>query len=137
MSESLLDTCAVTWLANGDPIHPEATERLNANYRERQSTCASPLSAWELELFVSRSRLRLERPVLKWFEDFLDKGQITLAALSVPVLVDSSFLPGFPPGDPADRMIIATARAMNLAFFTRDRLILDYSKEGHVRAMSC
>ena len=137
MSEFLLDTCTVIWLANGDLIHPEATERLNANYRERQNTYASPLSAWELGTLVSRSRLRLERPVLKWFEDFLERGQITLAALSVPVLVDSSFLPGFPPADPADRIIIATARAMNLTILTRDRLILDYSKEGHVRAMKC
>ena len=137
MSEFLLDTCTVIWLANGDPIHPEATERLNANYRERQSTYASPFSAWELGILVACSRLRLERPVLKWFEDFLEKGQITLAALSVPVLVDSSSLPGFPPADPADRIIIATARAMNLTILTRDRLILDYSKEGHVRAMKC
>lgn len=67
----------------------------------------------------------------------LDKGQITLAALSVPVLVESSFLPGTAPADPADRIIIATARKMNLTILTRDRLILDYSKEGHVRAMKC
>ncbi|MYA86951.1 MAG: type II toxin-antitoxin system VapC family toxin [Boseongicola sp. SB0662_bin_57] len=137
MNELLLDTCSVVWLANGDPIHPKATERLNANYREGQSTYASPFSAWELGILVSRSRLRLERPVLRWFEDFLDKGQITLAALSVPVLVDSSFLPGTAPSDPADRIIIATARTMNLTILTRDRQILDYSKEGHVRAMKC
>ena len=137
MSEFLLDTCSVIWLANGDPIHPKATERLNANCREGQYTYASPFSAWELGILVSRSRLRLERPVLRWFEDFLDKGQITLAALSLPVLVESSFLPGTAPGDTADRMIIPTARAMILTILTRDRLILNYSKEGHVRAMKC
>lgn len=137
MSEFLLDTCSFIWLANGDPIHPKAKERLNANFREGQNTYASPFSAWELGILVSRSRLRLERPVLNWFEDFLDKGQITLAAPSVPMLVDSSFLPGIPPADPADRIIIATARAMNLTILTRDRQILEYSKEGHVRAMPC
>lgn len=137
MSEFLLDTCSFIWLANGDPIHTKAKERLNANFREGQNTYASPFSAWELGILVSRSRLRLERPVLNWFEDFLDKGQITLAAPSVPMLVDSSFLPGIPPADPADRIIIATARAMNLTILTRDRKILEYSKEGHVRAMPC
>ncbi len=90
MSEFLLDTCSVIRLANGDPIHPKATERLNANYRERESAYASPLSAWEPGMLVSRSRLRLERPVLRWFEGSLGKEKITLAALSVPMLVESS-----------------------------------------------
>ena len=39
----------------------------------------------------SRFQLRLERPVLRWFEDTLDEEQITLAALSLPVLVEPSF----------------------------------------------
>ena len=137
MSEFLLDTCSVVWLANGDMIDPKAAERLDAHFREGRKTFVSPVSAWEIGMLVARSRLRLERPVLGWFEDFLDKGRITLAALSTPVLVDSSFLPGIPPADPADRMIIATARAMNLTILTRDRQILDYGSEGHVRAMRC
>lgn len=125
------------WLATGDAIHPCATEQLCANFRKEKNACASPHSAWGLGALVSGSRLRLERPVLRSIEDPFGMGQIALAAPSVPVLVDSSCLPRYPPADPAGRIVIATARAMNLTILARDRPILDYSKEGHVRAMTC
>jgi PIN domain nuclease of toxin-antitoxin system len=41
------------------------------------------------------------------------------------------------PRDPADRMVIATARALGLAVMTRDRAILGYAEAGHVQALAC
>ena len=64
-------------------------------------------------------------------------AQAALPQLSVETLVDSCTLPGSPPDDPADRIIIATARERDLTVLTRDRRILDYSRAGHVRAMAC
>ena len=52
-------------------------------------------------------------------------------------LAASSFLPGQPPADPADRVLIATARAMDLILITRDQAILDYGQEGWVRTLAC
>ena len=49
----------------------------------------------------------------------------------------SAFLPGSPPSDPADRIIAATARAENLVLITRDRKLLSYSAEGHLRGLAC
>jgi PIN domain nuclease of toxin-antitoxin system len=46
-------------------------------------------------------------------------------------------LPGPVHGDPADRILIATARALDLTIVTRDSAILDYSARGHVRALPC
>lgn len=137
MTDLLLDTCAVIWTGNDDPIDADATATINSNHRAGGRTYVSPFSAWELGLLVSRARLRLERPVASWFEDFVTKGRITLAEASAQTLIASSFLPGEPPADPADRIIIATARAMNLCIVTRDRLILDYASAGHVRALRC
>lgn len=137
MTDLLLDTCAVIWTGNGDPIDSDAMALINNNHREGGRTYVSPFSAWELGLLVSRARLRLERPVAKWFEDYVSKGRISLAEISPQILIASSFLPGEPSADPADQIIIATARAMNLCIVTRDRLILDYGSEGHVRAFRC
>ena len=53
------------------------------------------------------------------------------------IFVDSSFLPGPIHRDPADRIIVATARALDLTVVTSDRLILDYAARGHVRALAC
>lgn len=137
MSDLLLDTCAVIWTGNGDPINADALAAINSNHGEGGRTYVSPFSAWELGLLVSLERLRLERPVANWFEDYVTKGRITLAEMSPRILVGSSFLPGEPSTDPADRVIIATARAMNLCIVTRDRLILEYAAEGHVQALRC
>jgi PIN domain nuclease of toxin-antitoxin system len=57
--------------------------------------------------------------------------------LSVETLTDSCELPGTPPDDPADRIIIATAREADMTIVTRDKQILEYSRAGHVRALVC
>jgi PIN domain nuclease of toxin-antitoxin system len=52
-------------------------------------------------------------------------------------LIASSFLPGRPPRDPADRIIAATARDYGCTLMTRDRALLDYGEQGHIRVLAC
>ena len=47
------------------------------------------------------------------------------------------FLPGTPPRDPADRIILATARDLGCTLITRDRALLDYGAQGHARVVGC
>ena len=137
MSEVLLDTCAVIWTGEGSEISGPARVRLNEARTDGEKTHVSPFTAWELGLLVSRGRLRLTRSPADWFDDYVERGEMSLAPLSARILAESSQLPGDPPNDPADRIIIATARAENLTIMTRDRLILGYAAAGHVRAMAC
>ena len=88
-------------------------------------------------MLVSKGRLRLPLPLADWFEQYRIHGQCHLAELSPQILASSSFLPGQPPSDPADRVLIATARAMDLTLITRDQAILDYGHEGWVRTLAC
>ena len=53
------------------------------------------------------------------------------------VLIASTSLPGKTPADPADRILIATAREFDYILVTRDRLLLKYASSGYVRAMAC
>ena len=53
------------------------------------------------------------------------------------VLVASTILPGVPPRDPADRILIATARVYGFTLVTRDRAILEYGAERHVQVLAC
>jgi PIN domain nuclease of toxin-antitoxin system len=96
----------------------------------------SPIMAWEIGLLVSRGRIFLSRSPTVWFQEMLDSG-VTLAAMPPRVLMDSSFLPGAPPRDPADRIMAATARAYGYRLMTRDRALLDYGEEGHVEVLAC
>jgi len=132
MSDLLLDTCALLWLANGADIVPEARTALaNRNLQ------VSPISAWEVANLVRKSRIGLTLPVVNWFRQTTEKMAAALPELTIEILADSCNLPGSPPGDPADRIIIATARESDMTIVTRDKVILDYSRAGHVRTMAC
>lgn len=71
------------------------------------------------------------------FSEVIATPGVRVEALSPEVLIESSFLPGMLHRDPADRILIATARTYDLTLVTRDRTILEYSREGHVRALAC
>jgi len=60
-----------------------------------------------------------------------------MARLSAEILLDSSFLPGAPPRDPADRIIAATAREHGYTVMTRDATLLAYAREGYLSAVEC
>jgi PIN domain nuclease of toxin-antitoxin system len=133
----LLDTCAVIWLSENEPIKPEATALLNAAHSEGAETFVSPITAWEIGLLASRERLRLLITPEKWFGKILELPGMALAELSPDLLIASSFLPGKPPRDPADRIIAATAREIGATLITRDSHLLGYGKQGHVNVVAC
>jgi PIN domain nuclease of toxin-antitoxin system len=60
-----------------------------------------------------------------------------LHRLSPDILIASSFLPGEPPRDPADRILLATARGLGATLITRDRLLLKYGENGGVSTIAC
>lgn len=132
----LLDTCAVIWLFNRSP--------LNAGARTAISEAAtagrlyvSPFSGWEIGMLVRKRKIALTMPPRVWFSKVVDHPAITLAGLHHDILIESSFLPADPPGDPADRIVVATARQSGLTIITRDGPILDYAALGHVSALAC
>lgn len=136
-SPLLLDTCAVIWLMNDAPMSQAAVDRFDAAADAPQPLYVSPYSAQEIGMLVSRGRLPLAVSPLVWFRRLLGVEGIRLADMSPDILIQSSFLPGEPPRDPADRIIIATARELGLTIVTRDSLILDYAAKGHVNALAC
>jgi PIN domain nuclease of toxin-antitoxin system len=132
MSDLLLDTCAVLWVAQGIQISAEARRAV-----VEKDLHVSPISAWEIANLVRKNRVAIALPVKTWFRRAVDEMQATIPDLSVEILADSCELPGTPPDDPADRIIIATARDADMVLVTRDRQILAYSRTGHVRTLEC
>jgi len=132
MSDLLLDTCALLWLANGAEMSPASRTAV-----AKQNIHLSPISAWEIANLVRKSRLAITLPVASWFRQTATKMAAATPQLSVEILASSCTLPGSPPDDPADRIIIATAREADMIVVTRDRQILEYSRAGHVRALVC
>ena len=133
----LLDTCAIIWIALRQPIKDHARAAMNASFAADERVRVSPISAWELGLLASKGRLASVVSPKDIFDDVVTNPGIKIEGLSPDVLIASSFLPGTLHRDPADRILVATARAFDLTIVTRDRAILDYAEQGHVRALDC
>ena len=137
MTDYLLDTCAAIWLMNGDPLQDPAETELPLALERNGRLVVSPITAWEIAILSEKKRILLTlRPEI-WFRKLCGLPGVRLADLSPSVLITSTTLPGEPPADPADRILIATAREFDYTLVTRDRQILDYALSGHVRAMAC
>jgi PIN domain nuclease of toxin-antitoxin system len=133
----LLDTCALLWIAEQGKLKPEALEAVDAAYRSRETVWISPISAWEVGLLASRGRIALSAPPAIWFGRLLARPGVDLCAMEPETLVEASFLPGQPPRDPADRIILATARGHQFRIMTRDRLMIAYGQAGHANVIAC
>jgi len=132
----LLDTHVWIWLVNGD-------EQLSAGIRSAIDEAAShdrvwvsAISMWEVGMLEAKGRLRLTRDCLAWVREALAKPGLTLVPLSPSVAVGSSRLPGEFHGDPADRILVATARELRATLVTSDGPILRYAAAGHVLALT-
>ncbi len=133
----LLDTHVAIWITEGLPIASGATEAIATAYRAGNTIYVSAISAWEVGLLVARNRIGLSSKPERWFQSVLTIPGVKLAELTPGILIESSFLPGDPPRDAADRIIIATARDIGATLITRDRLLLKYGQAGQINAIAC
>ena len=90
----------------------------------------SSISCWEVAKLVQNGRLELPCPVSGWFAKALAYPGVQLTEISPAICVESTRLPGEFHRDPADQLIVATSRVMNVPLLTVDRKILKYP---HVR----
>ena len=136
MRPFLLDTCAVLWIV-ADEISQTVVEALAQARRHGLPMYVSPITAWEIGLMARKGRFKSHHSPQRWFEILMGTPGAALAALTPAVLMESSFLPGSLRGDPADRIIAATAREYGYSVITRDRALLDYGREGYLSVMEC
>ena len=96
----------------------------------------SVITLWEIALLASRSRLQLGRPAAAWIAESLAPPGPQVEPLSEKIAIEAGELPGGFRSDPADQIIVATARLIGATVLTRDRRILDYAQAGYVNAIT-
>lgn len=119
----LLDTHVLVWLDEANSrLGGGAIERINTAFHAGKAM-VSAISFWEVSMLVRKSRIRLDIDLSVWRKDFMEQGLI-----EVPVTGDigikAAGLEQFH-GDPADRLIAATALQNSLTLITADRRLLD------------
>lgn len=128
----ILDTHVWVHWVNEDAMLAAAHRRMiEAN--ESVGVGVSIISCWEIATLVSVGRLALSIPPLEWVEAALRYPGVRLLELTPSIVVDSTQLPGTFHRDPADRLLVATARAFASPLLTRDERILSYA---HVKSVA-
>lgn len=120
----LLDTCAILW-AVAEP------ERLSTNGRQSMSDpdaeiFVSVISCAEIARAAGRGRLKLDRHWKGWFRDYTELDGWQPVPVDPGIMEEAYSLPEYSHRDPADRIIVATARKLELHVLTADRRMPDY-----------
>lgn len=118
----LLDTHVWIWWVTGQETLTHAELEALGELAESERLAISAISLWEAQMLHARGRLRLEIPFATWLLQAA-APPVAVVPLDVSVMLALNELPSSFHGDPADRIIVATARARDLPLATRDRVI--------------
>lgn len=131
----LLDTHVLVWgVEENNHLGPYALAAIDRELNVA-SVKISAITPWEIAMLVERGRLLLRRELSDWMSAVQALEGLEIVALTPDIAVESVRLPGSFHADPADRIIVATARILDAILITADRAILAYSKAGHARAI--
>lgn len=120
----LLDTCAILWSAlDPEKLSPAATAALLDPASE---LFVASISVAEVACACDRGRVQLATHWKPWFRRALTINGWTSLAATHEIMEEAYSLPDVLHPDPADRIIVATARVHGLALVTGDRLLLAY-----------
>jgi len=122
----LLDTHVLLWwLSGGSRLSPAATAAIDS----AQRLLVSPISCWEIAMLARAGRIKLDRPIASWIARVFDDQRSGVAALSpeaagwAGALDDDRF-----PGDPADRLIYATAHEHRIPLISKDERLRAFAQ---------
>jgi len=120
----VLDTHIWVWWVDGNQRLTKANEQWIQQHQS-QGLGVSIISCWEVAKLVENNKLVLSCSVSEWLNDALAYPGVQLLDLTLPIVVESTQLVGFH-RDPADQIIVATARIYNCPLLTIDDKILNY-----------
>ena len=123
----MLDTHVVIWFREANPrLGPQACREIE-NAMEENDAAVSVISFWEIAMLIQKGRISLPLDLDSWRRDLLDYGLAEIP-VDAEIAARAGFLPNLH-GDPADRIIVATA-LQGHTLVTSDLRILDWP--GHL-----
>jgi len=126
----LVDTHALLWWqAGSDRLSPTARDLIG----EADEVLVSPITCWEVSMLLAKGRIALDRPVVAWTNALLGRsGAARSVDLTPEAAIAAGQLEDFH-GDPADRLIYATALVGRLPLVSKDRRLRTYAEgDGRV-----
>lgn len=131
----LLDTHVWVWLINADDrLNRKQYMKMIDQYSAQGAVRVSAISVWELGMLVAKGRLVLSKNIHQWVQESLNSKGISLEPLSIGILLESASMEGAH-GDPADRMILASAININAMIMTADKEIITYCRRHNLNVL--
>lgn len=129
----ILDTHVWFWLVNGDErLKKKLVFSRLEDAAERMNLLVPAICVWEIAMLEAKNRVSFATGCLKWVKEALSAPGIQLLPLTPEIAAESTRLPGSFHGDPADRLLVASARFMNADLVTADKRIHAYAQKGWV-----
>jgi PIN domain nuclease of toxin-antitoxin system len=128
----VLDTHALVWWVNGDDTLSKKAKAAIERELDGGQIIVSAISAWEIAMLVEREKLVLSMDVASWLTTVSAIDAVRFMPVDVEIGLKSIDLLGEFHKDPADRMIVATARKLAVPLVTRDEKIRVYK---HVKTI--
>jgi len=122
-----LDTHVLVWLvSNPDKLSKAALGAITRAQKKGERLYVSSVSIWEIAMLIVAKRLVLTIDTQKWLETLESLPSFSFVPVGNAIAKASVFLDDFPHRDPADRMIVASARDLEATLVTSDQKIRAY-----------
>jgi PIN domain nuclease of toxin-antitoxin system len=123
----VIDTHVLLWWTSSQDgkLTKTAVNNIEANLADGE-ILISAITSWEIGMLLQKGRLVLSMPITDWLAVVASIERIRFVPVDNDIAVHSTSLPGEFHKDPADRMIVATARHFNAPLITADEKIQKY-----------
>ena len=122
---ALIDTHILLWWLAGDRRLSRGQRRVINQASEESPLGLSDISLWEIATLQELGRIELDRPLREWLEQASAPPLVRRLGISPAVAAEVAALPATFHRDPADRIIVSTARVLGAKLVTSDRAIID------------
>ncbi len=123
----VIDTHILIWFVNGsEHLSKIAQDTINQTIASDDEIIISSISTWEIAMLINKDRLVLSMDIESWLNNIENIQGFRFAPVDNEIAFKSTQLPGEFHKDPADRMIVATARKLAVPLITADQKIRQY-----------
>jgi PIN domain nuclease of toxin-antitoxin system len=123
--KALLDTHVLLWWLSENPHLSAAQAAILEAADAENPLWVSEITLWEIATLYSLGRIEIHLPLRDWFQQAISPPLIRTCGITPAIAAEVAHLPDSFHRDPADRVLVATARVLSATLLTQDRRIQD------------